>query len=307
MCDDGRVDDYTLNVATNDPIFGDQFTMLGWGNLVFHGSGCSNSFGGPVDTGPMAFMFLYLLGDMDASHSAVVTDGLASGWIHAGMNNGQRYSYSQIKLDMEEFFQTMNAVRNNGVQGTYYDTTGHGPGGSSSWLQNMNRLDNLAGAYLNAIPLFAKRALGLCFPNIPQLIIDIDAQIDTGLSASYDNAIYGGLKDNIGAISIGGANPGDMWGNYPVGANRLSYNYEGCKMLVGGAIHFANAFLVQDDNPSNDLFMVGTTRPALDDTCDQQLHSRWHWRATQVMRTLLRMTQLARQTGTVAFHGDQTL
>jgi hypothetical protein len=302
MCDDGRVDTYTLNIASHadDRYFGDQFTMLAWGNLVFHGSGCANSFGGPVDTGPMSYMFLYLLGSMDASHSSPAT------WTHPGINNGNGYPFSHIKRDMELFFQTMNAVKHNGAQGAYTDTSGHGPS-NQGWLQNMNRLDALAGNYLDAIPLFAKRALGMCLPNCPGLIHSLDAQLGQNLCGKYDNAVYKGIKDNIGALSIAGAKPGDIWGAYPVGANRLAYNFEGCKLLITGAIHFANAFLVQNDNPSNSLPLAGSNRPALDATCDQQYHSRWHWRATQVMRSFMWMVQVSRSTGTTPFKGDQTL
>merc|ERR1712072_598018 len=176
---------------------------------------------------------------------------------------------------------------------------------NQAWLDNMRRIDAKAGNYLDAIPLFAKRALGLCLPNCPTIVYQISNELDKNFCGDYDNAVYKGIKDNIGGIEFAGARPGSVWGGYPVGGNRLAYNLEGCKMLIQGGVQFANAFLVQNDNPNHALPLSGTNRPDEDATCDQQYHSRWHWRATGVMRSFLRMVQLARQTGTTPFRGDQ--
>lgn len=275
MCDDGRVDDHKLNVARDDPIFGDQFTMLAWGNLVFHGSGCANSFGGPVDTGPMSYMFLYLLSEMDLSHSS------PGSWKAPGINGYKPYKNSEIKRDMESFYRTME-------NGPYDD----------AWLANMNRLDNIAGDYMTAIPLFVKRAIGLCLPVCPPILQKWN------LCADYHNAVYGGLKENIGKIPMADGMT-TIWANYKTGANILKYDYNGCMLFIEGALRFANAFVVQNDNPSHELAMVGKRRPALTATCDQQYHSRWHWRATGVMRAFLKVTQIARRNGVTKFYGDQ--
>jgi len=303
LCDSGHeeaVDDSTLNINTNDPRFGDQMTMLAWGNLVFHGT-CGGGLGDPLDTGPMSFMFIYLLVELDLSHSS------PGSWRAGDVNNGKKYTRDKLHKDMDLFFHTMDDYSNYPSPGL--PRLAHNKYGeyTEDWMNNMHRLDDLAGSYMNVIPIFVKRAIGVCIPNCPGIANTF------GLCDDYDNFMFGNLKsllnDNVAGF-------GDIMSNYnayPIGNNKISYKFQGCMKLIEGAIRFANAFLVQSDTTGNDLFLVGHDRPPLDATCDLQYHSRWHWRASGTMRSFLEMTQIIRgggksgkKGGTFPYRGKQS-
>lgn len=213
-----------------------------------------------------------------------------------GTNGGNPYSREKLHQDMDLFFHVMDDYN-------YYPSSDsafrHKPQPcnkygeyTEDWMKNMQRIDDIAGSYMNVIPTFVKRAIGLCIPVCPEIVQSIGGS--RNLCAKYDNLMFGTIKDLLNEHVSGFGDIMTNYNNYPIGNNRLKYNFKGCKKLIEGGIRFANAFVVQNDGAHHDLFMVGKDRPPLDATCDLQYHSRWHWRAAGVMRSFLEMTQIAR-------------
>merc|ERR1719247_2781042 len=86
------------------------------------------------------------------------------------------------------------------------------------WMDNMRRIDNLAGNYMNVIPTFVKRAVGLCIPVCPEIVQSIGGS--RNLCAKYDNLMFGTIKDLFNEHVQGFGDIMTNYNAYPIGSNR---------------------------------------------------------------------------------------
>lgn len=268
LCDDGRVDSKTLKVNERDPKFGDIISALAWGNTLYHGSGCKNKVGSPVDNLPMSYMFAYLLVKID-KHSEKAGQSSLSGY---------KFTERDVHADIDAVFNMMAPA--NG-----YD---------EAWGNNVRKYFDKVPDMQSIIGLFVRRAITTC---IPDCTIDAFGICDDTFSGLIDT-LMGALDGQLSKL-------GDMAKPYEsyVGnqGNKLKFDISGCSMIIEGLMRFINAKAVQPDGLGQEAGMLNfgvelmnaglVQRPSKTADCTKTLHAKWHWRSQGVMRTFLEFAQ----------------
>jgi hypothetical protein len=286
LCDQGKVDDLDLwsgnSVTANDPDyrFAKVFTVLSWGNLIFHGSGCYSFVGSATDNAPMAYMFMWMLQRLHTHHGRTDAIGfnrrggkVGPAWTAGGTGSYYMLSQSTIGGEMDALYNHMNA------NGPY----------NWNWAKGISDQFKSAPTMDNVIPLFVKRAIPGCIPDVP--------------SWAKRRDIYIKLWDTVRNI-LAGVDPAfiDAIESIKMGHHKQKFTSEGCGLLISGALRFANAMVVQPDtgsvNPDceskmcNNILITGAEVSAENAQCHNANHAKWHWRATGVMRAFLKMTKV---------------